>query len=157
MYRKPCIALMIALIISLVSLPVSAAADVFSPNTPATEQFILKITRPAGNENTYNKVYEICGLTDKENVHVDLLRYNGEVYEPFKDVNGKSSWDDIGVVFVREVALSEGTHKIRIVAYEKANPEQKQISDFTIVVLNENARNKSIINIIKELLDKMIK
>ncbi|AUS98523.1 hypothetical protein CDQ84_15665 [Clostridium thermosuccinogenes] len=128
--------------------------DIYDPDTPATEQTVLTITRPEGKEIPYSKSYEICGYANKENVTVLFLILNDKdsKYVEFKDVNGESKWENIGVYFAKEVILKEGKNCIRIVAYSKNNPDEIQISDLTIKVVNK----KSVADKIKEIKDGIL-
>lgn len=147
MFKKLCYVIILAIIVSLFSVPAFAAGGVLDPDTPQTEQFILTITRPENNESTYNKFYEICGITDKENVTVEFyIKDKTEgVYKRLPDVTGKSSWTNIGVFFAKEVELKEGANEIRIVAYTKTSPNKVQISDFKIQLLE-----KGFLNMLKD-------
>lgn len=123
-----------------------------------TKQSIVKITKPdADKDSTYKKSYVLSGITDQTDVKVYLAKYNevSKKYEAFANTDGESSWD-IGSfgAFAKEVALTKGTNKLKIVAYRtsqegKLNTEDIQINYFTVSLLDESIKDK----IIKGILD----
>jgi len=125
----------------------------------STEQFLVTITRPEGDETTFKKSYVICGTTDETDIQVILAKYDAETdtYKEFKNTDGLSRWD-IGSfgLFSKEVILSEGANKLKIIVYKKSEVdslkrgENLQVNYFTVTVLNESIKNKiinSVINI----------
>ena len=121
-----------------------------SANTPSSQQFLVTITRPEGDESTFKTSYVICGNTNVEGIEVELYIYNKDTdsFEPFLNTDGVNSWE-IGSsgIFMKEVVLPEkGVNKIRIVAYKKGEAgslelnSNLQINDFNITVLNEDIK-----------------
>ncbi|HHW31831.1 MAG TPA: hypothetical protein GXX20_09205 [Clostridiaceae bacterium] len=119
-----------------------------------TEQFLVTITRPDGDEITHRKSYVICGVANEgkipENLVVVLLVYNEntEEYELLENIDGESSWavGSFGM-FTKEVMLKEGANKIKIVVYDNSADkwqagENLQINTFTVTVLKEGIRQK---------------
>lgn len=152
MFKKFCSFLSFIVIVSLMASAAIAAPDAFYDKSTSSSdsQFLVKITRPDGNESTFKTSYVICGVTDQEDVSVELLIEKDGRYEEFATTDGYSSWD-IGSsgVFMKEVMLpNKGANKIRIVAYKKAEYESLaagknlQISNFTITVLEEGIKDK---------------
>jgi hypothetical protein len=128
--------------------------EVFSnKDTQETEQFLVTITRPEGDETTFKESYVLCGNSDKENITIKLLMYNEstEKFEPFKNIDGEDTWQ-IGVsgFFMKEIKLPRnGANKIRIVAYkdsdEKENilkpGENLQVNTFTVTLLEKSVKD----------------
>jgi len=121
--------------------------------TEDTKQFLVKITRPEGDETTFKESYVICGNSDKQNITVKLLMYNEktETFEPYKDLDGEDTWV-IGAsgFFMKEIELpKKGANKIRIVAYQgntkKDNAElvlgeNLQVNTFTVTLLDRSVK-----------------
>ena len=135
-----------------------------SADVAATEQFLVTITRPVGDETTFKKTFVICGVTEESDVRVALAVKDEESgkYSYLKNTEGNSSWDigSIGI-FTKEINLAEGTNSIKIAAYKKGESgelkpgENLQISYYTITVLKESIRQK-IENGLRMLTDKII-
>jgi hypothetical protein len=74
--------------------------------TEDTEQFLVTITRPEGDESTFRKSYIVCGNSTAESITVKLFMYNeeSETFEPFENTEGECSWD-IGFsgFFIKEI------------------------------------------------------
>lgn len=131
----------------------------------STDQFLVTITRPGRDENTFKKTYVICGVTDKPDIQVALAVYNeaAGVYVDFVTTDGASSWD-AGSLFAKEIVLSEGANRIKIVAYKKSevdNPQLNanvQVNYFTVTVLKESLKDKILNDILKitEIFEKII-
>jgi hypothetical protein len=119
--------------------------SVYDTRAKSTVDSFVTITRPSGDETTFNKSYVICGVTNKKNVTVKLLRYdkNSEKYIDFKNVDSESSWV-IGSsgVFMKEINIPYmGANKIRMVCYKDGDESKRQISNYTITVLKESFKS----------------
>lgn len=119
-------------------------------NTEDTEQFLVTITRPEGDESTFKKSYVICGNTVKEDIRVMLLIYDKdeEKYIPFANTDGDYIWD-IGAsgIFMKEVILpNKGANDVRIIAYKKNETDKLvaktnlQINSFKVSVLDNGIK-----------------
>jgi len=119
-------------------------------NTSDTEQFLVTITRPEGDESTFKKSYVICGNTVKADIRVMLLIYDKDEkkYIPFANTDGDYMWD-IGVsgIFMKEVILpNKGANDVRIIAFKKNETEKLvpktnlQINSFTVSVLDNGIK-----------------
>jgi hypothetical protein len=121
--------------------------------TQETEQFLVTITRPEGDETTFKESYVLCGNSGKENITIKLLMYNEstEKFEPFKNIDGEDTWQ-IGVsgFFMKEIELPKmGANKIRIVAFEGSNEkdvvlkpgENLQVNTFTVTLLGKSVKD----------------
>lgn len=135
-----------------------------SKDVKTTDEFLVNIIRPEGDETTSKKSYVICGnaLNNAEDirVHIFIENSDGELVE-FKNTDGESSWD-IGAsgIFMKEVVFpGEGINSIRIAAYKKSElsklkaGENLQINDFKITVLPEGfwSSIRNGINVLKYL------
>lgn len=143
MIKKVSTILIIAVIVCAFSIPVFAGVDssIYNPDTSTTDQFMVTITRPDGDESTFNQSYVICGVTGQEGVTVKALIEKDGWYSDFPDTDGVTSWT-IGSsgVFMKEVTFpNTGANKLRIVAYTDS---QRQINDFTITVLEQSLKDK---------------
>lgn len=127
-----------------------------------TDQFLVKITRPDNEkDSTYEKSYVVSGIALKSDVKVFLAKYNEEtkVYEAFKNTDDESSWDVAeGSAFSKEILLSRGVNKIKIVAYNKENgslvkKDEIQVNSFTILLLDKSIKEiiRNTINTITDL------
>ncbi|HOQ36650.1 MAG TPA: hypothetical protein PK033_05410 [Acetivibrio sp.] len=128
--------------------------DVFvNKDTQETEQFLVTITRPEGDETTFKESYVLCGNSDKENITVKLLMYNELTgkFEPFKNIDGEDTWQ-IGAsgFFMKEIKLpKKGANKIRIVAYKGSNEkdvvlkpgDNLQVNTFTVTLLEKSVKD----------------
>ncbi|MEN2776315.1 hypothetical protein [Acetivibrio clariflavus] len=119
-------------------------------NTSDTEQFLVTITRPEGDESTFKKSYVICGNTVKDDIRVMLLIYDKDEkkYIPFANTDGDYMWD-IGAsgIFMKEVILpNKGANDVRIIAFKKNETEKLvpktnlQINSFTVSVLDNGIK-----------------
>lgn len=169
MYKKIIFFLIVCLVLS-VSMPVFANPEgkndnpleedilniVMEKDSEETEQFLVTITRPDGDEITHRKSYVICGVANEgripENLIVVLSVYNEktEEYELLENIDGESSWavGSFGM-FTKEVMLREGANKIKIVVYDKSaakwqEGENLQVNTFTVTVLKEGIRQKIV-------------
>ncbi|NMB33302.1 MAG: hypothetical protein GX992_03555 [Clostridium sp.] len=134
-------------------------ALIFEGNIMDTEQFLVTITRPEGDETTFKESYVLCGNSGKENITVQLLMYNEWTgkFEPFCNIDGEDTWK-IGAsgFFMKEIRLPKaGANKIRLVAYadtpEKlgvytANEElvlgtNLQVNTFTVTLLKKSIQD----------------
>lgn len=149
MLKKICFILVVAIAFSLISVSSFASGnDVISDkNTLSTKQFLVTIYRPEGDETKFDKSYVICGSSEKDDIRVELLIYNGGTgkYEAFKDVDGESGWDVSSELFTKEVSLpNEGANKIRFAAFKKDEAGKLktgtnlQVNNFTLTVLNKS-------------------
>ncbi|NLD46858.1 MAG: hypothetical protein GX660_06615 [Clostridiaceae bacterium] len=163
MIKKITFLLLIALI-TVNSLIPSFAVDTDSmlvkKETKDTEEFMVTITRPEGDESTFKSSYVICGNTTKKDIRVKLYILDKEtdkytefnINEAAKNGEHESYWD-IGEsgIFMKEIILPEiGTNTIRILAYNKNNEDNKenlkpgesiQINSYTITVLNKKVKD----------------
>ncbi|TYQ14714.1 UNVERIFIED_CONTAM: hypothetical protein Cloal_1079 [Acetivibrio alkalicellulosi] len=158
--RVICLLLLVILTISLcVNGYAKFEDDLFSSKeTKDTEQFLVRITRPEGDESTFRKSYIVCGNSDKNNITVKLFMYDEktEKYEPFENTDGESSWQ-IGLsgFFFKEIELPDvGANRIRIVAYKNDEIEKAKDESLKGVVLGENAQVNTFT---VTLLDKGVK
>jgi len=145
-------------IIAVYALPAAAfeeheaLPDIFyNKSISSTDQFLVKITRPEGDETTIYKTYLICGNAKEDGITVQLLVENDNgIFEKYviNDGSGRSSWEvNAYSYFQKEVALKEGPNRIRVVAY-KTNEKYDlqpgknlQINDFTVTLLNQNLKD----------------
>lgn len=144
MKNKVVFSIIIAIILSCLPSFVYGA-DYYSSSSSSNVWNLVTITRPSGNETTFNSSYVICGVTSKKNVMVKLLRYDKDQdeYIDFLNVDGDSEWS-IGPsgVFIKEIKLKYlGINKIRIVCYTEGNEDECQINDFKITVLKEKFKS----------------
>ena len=112
---------------------------------------VINITRPEGDEVTYNPTYMICGNTDKSGVTVEVKVYdpNLDSYVALPTIDGDSSWS-IGEsgMFMKEVKLPYyDANKIKIVSYSAA--DDQQVDKFTITVLKDGIKDKIVNGLIK--------
>jgi len=122
----------------------------------STSQFLVTITRPEGDENTFNRSYIICGVSNHSDIEVVLSVYNESSgrYEEYETTEGVSRWK-AGKLFTKEVILKEGANKIKLVAYKtnEANNlnvgENVQVNKFTITVLKESLKDKILNGVVK--------
>jgi hypothetical protein len=123
-----------------------------------TDQFLVTITRPDGDETTFKKAYVIAGTTAESGIEVVLAMYNPETgnYEEFKNTDGDSRWE-IGSfgLFSKQVRLNEGANKLKIMAYKKSEKgslergTNLQVNYFTVTALNESIKNKIVNSVIE--------
>jgi hypothetical protein len=167
MLKKSFCAVIIIMVIVLSSFPSYAYTTVLdilqSRDIKSTDEFLVSIVRPEGDETVSKKTYAISGVAkeDEEDIRVHIFIENdkGEFVE-FKNTNGESSWD-IGAsgTFIKEVIFpAEGINSIRIAAYKKSEVENLeagknlQINDFKITVLPKGYWNEILkINVTKFL------
>ena len=136
---------------------------IYSKETASTEQFLVNITRPDGNESAFNRKYLVCGNTQMTGRKARILIYNlyTGVYETYSNPkyitngnpNGYCIWD-IGnsKMFMKEIQLpNEGANLVRIVAYNKNIPVERlewgknlQVSNFTVTFLDSEIRDAII-------------
>ena len=122
-------------------------------STVAFADTVITITRPEGDEVTYNKTYMICGNTDKDDVAVEVkvLDSSSGSYVPLYTVDGEYGWS-IGSsgMFMKEVKLPYyDANKIQVVAYSQSAAEDRQYNHFTITLLKENVRDRIVNGVIK--------
>jgi hypothetical protein len=140
------IPIIIVLILSFAMPAFASSYDVHDPRASSTASgIIVTITRPQGDESTFDSNYVICGITSKKRVKVMLLRYDRdqEQYIDFPNLDGNSTWK-IGTsgIFMKEIRLPlEGANKIRIVCYQSDSDAERQVDDFTITVLKEDLKD----------------
>lgn len=157
MLKKLCIILAIAVVFSSFGITAFASGenDKYSKNAKSTDQFLVTITRPQGNETTYQTSYVICGNTDKEEVVVELLMFNeaSDKYEAFKNTDSESEWTIGGSgFFTKEVLLPKGANQVRIVAHKKSELDKLQLNNFTITVLDKEGI-REVISGVKKVTD----
>lgn len=115
----------------------------------STNQFLVTITRPDGNETTMKKAYVISGVatgSNKENLTVGVAFYNKtrDEYVVLKDKDGDDVVWDVGKtgVFTKEINLpAMGKNDMKIFAYDNSDRVFKktnnyQESYFTITVVD---------------------
>ncbi|WP_010681340.1 hypothetical protein [Acetivibrio cellulolyticus] len=118
--------------------------------TSDTNQFLVTITRPEGDESTFKKSYVVCGNSVKEEISVMLLIYDNTThkYKPFANTDGDYIWD-IGEsgIFMKEVILpNKGANDVRIIAYKKNEADKLvsktnlQINSFKVSVLDSGIK-----------------
>jgi hypothetical protein len=124
-------------------------------DTEDTEQFLLTITRPDGDEITPRKSYVVCGVAEEKNpedlvVVLSIYNESTEMYERFENIDGESSWE-VGSfgMFTKEIMLKEGANKLKIVVYQKSADNLQvgvnvQVNSFTVTVLKEGIKQKII-------------
>lgn len=115
-----------------------------------TEQFLVTITRPEGDESTFRKSYIVCGNSVAEKITVKLYMYSEENqnFELFENTEGESSWE-IGFsgFFVKEIELPNiGANRIRIAAFKSDGEElilgeNAQLNTFTVTLLDNEVKN----------------
>ncbi|NLI57121.1 MAG: hypothetical protein GX387_01115 [Clostridium sp.] len=118
--------------------------------TEDTEQFLVTITRPEGDESTFRKSYIVCGNSTAESITVKLFMYNeeSETFEPFENTEGECSWN-IGLsgFFIKEIQLPNvGANRIRIAAFKNSGEElvlgeNAQVNTFTVTLLDSEVKN----------------
>lgn len=154
MFKKIVSSIMIIGVLAAFSLQSFAASVndiIYDKSAISTEEFLVSITRPEGNESTFKKSYVIRGNTALKGIRVEILRVNeNDELVPFENSDGESSWEigDSGM-FMKEVMLPNlNANQIRIVAYQKENVdnatlgENLQLNDFTITVIKEEVKDK---------------
>ncbi len=147
-------------------LPAAILAMLENADTAQSEtQFMLTITRPdEETDSTYKKSYVISGdtwNTGYTDVRVVLGVFDEDTgsYKLMNNADLESSWDvgNYGA-FAKEITLTKGANKIRILAYrtsEKGDFDSSsnvQVTDFTIRLLDSNIVTK-VMNSVVELLD----
>jgi len=135
--------------------------DIFyDKSIDSTDQFLVKITRPEGDETTIYKTYLICGNAKEDGITIQLLveNENGDLEKyVMNDGSGRSSWEvDAYSYFQKEVVLKEGPNRIRVTAYKTSEEydlkvgENLQVNNFTVTLLNQSLKdyvNKGIVKI----------
>lgn len=116
-------------------------------------QLILTITSPdKDKDSTYRKSYVLSGSSKYNDIIISIAKYNEDTntYEPMYNTDGESSWE-IGDfrLFSKEIILTEGTNKIKIIAYrtsqkDEARLDDIQVNSFTVELLNESIIGKVI-------------
>ncbi len=115
--------------------------DIFSRDTDSTEPFLVTITQPVDAETKVCSTCDLKGVTDYENVKVELLKYNREkgAYDYYKNTDGETSWViKTSGYFWKQIDLKKGLNRFRLVAYKLSNKNKIQITDFTIKVFDES-------------------
>lgn len=142
-------AVVVALSLTITSFAASPRDSIYDKNTRQTEDSLVNVTRPEDDvEYTFKKSYVVCGNTNLQNITVELLVLDptqGE-YVHLRNADNSSilKWD-IGVsgIFMKEVDLPyKGPNKLRLVAYSRDNPDNMQITDFSIVVGEKGIKDK---------------
>ena len=128
-----------------------ALAKIVIEDMEGTEQFLVTITRPDGDETTFKKSYAVCGETDRKNVKMVFAMYNPDTgkYEEFENTDGESRWEigEFGF-FGKEVELAKGANKMKIIAYVEAEDgslvagTNLQVNYFTVTLLEESLIDK---------------
>jgi hypothetical protein len=127
------------------------------------DYFIMTITNPQmDKESTVYKSYILSGNSKYDDVIISIAKYNEDTgkYEPMTNTDGESSWA-IGEyrLFSKEIQLTEGTNKIKMIAYrtsqkEEALKENIQVNCFTISLLKEDLFTKTV-NTFKQAVDSL--
>ena len=120
------------------------------------EELIMTITSPEYKNNkdsTYKKSYVLSGYSQYSDVVVEIRKYNDETdeYELMYNTDDESSWE-IGdfQLFSKEIILTKGINKIKIVSYRSSDKEKARMEDniqvncFTIELLSESIIKKFI-------------
>jgi len=115
-------------------------------------------------ESTVYKSYVLSGNSKYDDVIISIAKYNettGE-YEPMYNTDGESSWE-IGEyrLFSKEIKLTEGPNKIKMMAYrtsqkEEALKENIQVKCFTISLLKEELFITKTFNTFKQAADNLL-
>lgn len=113
-------------------------------------EFILRITSPdKDKDSTYKKTYVLSGeaLYDYDDLVISIAKYNEQTneYETMFNTDGESTWACYGV-FSKEISLSTGANKIKILTYRKSQmgDPKFQINCFTIELLKESIADKVV-------------
>ena len=123
--------------------------DILMEVTDDTKQWLVTITRPdSDTDSTYKSSYVISGVSDYTDVTVVLQVYDeeSESYVPMENTDGESTWE-IGSfgVFSKELQLTEGENKIRILAYRTSQNDWKvddiQVNKFTVTLLKSGIKD----------------
>jgi len=148
------------------TIPAEISSMLRNPDTPqSSNQFLLTITRPdEDTESTYKKSYVISGDTwdtGYKDVRVVLGKYNPSTgkYELMQNADGESSWD-VGSygAFAKEIILTKGSNKIRILAYRTSDADKGyssknvQVCDFTVKLLDSSILSK-VVNTVVDISD----
>lgn len=115
-----------------------------------TEQFLVTITRPEGDESTFRKSYIVCGNSVAEKITVKLYMYDEEAesFMSFENTEGENSWG-IGYsgFFIKEIELPNiGANRMRIAAFKSEDKElalgtNAQVNTFTVTLLDNEVKN----------------
>lgn len=114
---------------------------------------VINITRPEGDEVTYNQTYMICGNTDKSDVTVEVTVYDPSTdsYKPLYTSDNEYAWS-IGEsgMFMKEVTLPYyDANRMKIVSYSRSAADTQQVDKFTITVLRDGIKEKIVNGIYK--------
>lgn len=124
-----------------------------------TDKFLVTFTKPESEKAAaYEKSYLFAGMAKESDVRICLAKYNEEtkVYEALTNLDGDSYWDVAkGTAFAKEIPLSKGENKIKIVVYSTTDTstvkqEDVQISSFTISSLDKN-----LVTIVKDTINSI--
>ena len=148
MFKKFFSIVAILCIVSLLNISVFAAdADKIDKTKP-----IITITKPSSDsERSFSKDYTICGITDLENIRIELYKRNSDgSFTEFKGTDGQSAWD-IGPsgLFSIDVSLSTGyksntgINNFKIKAFNKTKPEINFSICITVNFIDANKFIKS--------------
>ncbi len=140
---------------------VESVKSLIDEDSKDTDQNLITITRPDRERDaTYKRSYVISGVSDFEDVRVILEVYDKKerTYVPMKNTDGESWWD-VGSfgVFSKEIKLSKGANKIRILAYRTSQDidiDKIQRNTFTVTLLNESIKDviiNSVVDFTKNL------
>ncbi len=155
MLRKILSGMLVLVLLAAFALPVVAVGEdeqlpaiFYDKEVEGTSQFLVKITRPEGDESTIYKTYLICGSALQDGLTVQLMveDIDGSLEEYIlNDDSGKSSWEvNAYSYFQKEVVLKEGANKIRVIVYKTGEAEKLvleknlQINNFTVTLLNQS-------------------
>lgn len=120
-------------------------------NAKESDQFLVTIRKPETDKiSVSKKSYIITGTTEETDVKMFMAKLNEKTgeYEAFENTDGESSWE-IGSfgMFAKEIVLTKGFNKIKMVAYRTSQEKGLKIEDvqvkyFTISLLDENIFKK---------------
>ncbi|HEX3029168.1 MAG TPA: hypothetical protein VHT34_07670 [Clostridia bacterium] len=119
----------------------AGGVDIFSKDTDSTDPFLVTITQPVDDDTMVSSTCDLKGITDYENVKVELLKYNREkgTYEYYKNTDGETSWViKTSGYFWKQLELKKGLNRFRLVAYKLSNKSKIQITDFSVKVFDES-------------------
>lgn len=134
--------LLIFIIIITVMIPLFALPALASSK-------VVNISRPEGNEIVFKEIFSICGSSVYDEATIELFYKDEEgEYQPLYTTEGESSFT-VGKFFGKDIELSKGQNKIRIVAYTEETKSHPQIKNYTITLAEE----KKDENVLKKMLN----
>jgi len=141
--------------------------DILTEVTNETKQFLVTITRPEyDTDSTYKSSYVISGVSASTDTDITVVLQvydkESESYVPMQNSDGESSWE-IGSfgVFSKELQLTEGENKIRILAYKTSQNDWKlkdiQANKFTVTLLKSGIKDifKGVVDFTLNTIEKI--